>query len=154
MAWPEVVAAKKKLLEIMEKIHGPQSLGGLTREELRTGVTTGFGVRKLAAMLGESPASTSQDLKLAALVESMPQLKNTTSKEVAGRTALGMILSAAVAKGLIKPIANAAGSIGSSTAALKPLEYRVMIYCKDEVDQADVMAEMMKRGYKCQAVIV
>jgi ParB-like nuclease domain len=151
--WPEQVAAKANLMKIMEAIHGKQTIGGLTREEKRSGETSGFGVRKLAAMLGESPATVSNDLHLARMVEAMPQLAKASSKSVAQTQSLGVILATAVKAGLVsKNTANAAQTTAAHVA--KPLEYRVMVFCKDEAEQVSIMNEMMTRGIKCQAIIV
>lgn len=154
MAWPEVIAAKAELLRIMERIHGPQAIGGLTREAKRTGETEGFGVRKLAAMLGESPATVSQDLKLAAVVDSMPQLKTIQSKSVAQGQAMNMILAAGIKAGLIKPSETLVSAVGGQANTVAALQYRVVIHCKDEQDQATLLQEMAGRGYKVEAVIV
>jgi DNA modification methylase len=74
LTWQEQVLGKQMLLETMQKIHGESIVGRPTRAESRTGETQGFGVRKLAAMLGESPATTSQDLQLARAMQNMPKL--------------------------------------------------------------------------------
>jgi DNA modification methylase len=117
MEWPEQVAAKAKLLEMMQSIHGTQTIGGQTREEKRSGETEGFGVRKLAAMLGESPATVSNDLHLAKLVEALPALKNQANKSAAFRT--GTI---AVATMVLKQKAAQAASTVTASAP-KPKKY-------------------------------
>lgn len=85
MTWAEQVEAKKKLYDLMVEIHGTTGAGGMTRAEKLAGETTGFGVRKLAAMLGESPATVSNDLQLANMVQAMPHLKKEESKSSAAR---------------------------------------------------------------------
>ena len=87
LTWQEVVGGKKLLLETMQSIHGVAEAGGRTREELRTGQSDGFGVRKLAAMLGESPASTSRDIQIAQIIEKVPSLATAESKGIAFRKA-------------------------------------------------------------------
>lgn len=71
LSWQEQVLGKKQLLEIMESIHGKAEMG---RGQ------SGFGVRKLAAMLGETPAATSKDLKIAELATALPKLLNLKTK--------------------------------------------------------------------------
>lgn len=87
LTWQEVVNGKKLLLETMQSIHGVAESGGRTREELRSGESQGFGVRKLAAMLGESPASTSRDIQIAQIIEKVPFLGLAESKGIAFRKA-------------------------------------------------------------------
>lgn len=87
MNWSEQVTAKAELLRLMQSIHGVASTGGRTREEIRTGVSQGFGVRKLAAMLGESPAITSKDLQIATAISVLPRLAQAPTKESAFRQA-------------------------------------------------------------------
>ncbi len=87
MTWDEVIAAKAKLLEIMQQIHGVQAAQGgrPTARESAAGTTDGFGVRKLAAMLGESAATTSSDLQLASMLKVMPHLTRCENKSAALR---------------------------------------------------------------------
>ena len=82
--WQEQVQAKSQLLELMQSIHGTATSGGRTRAELASG-SDGFGVRKLAAMLNESPAQTSKDLQIANAIKSLPQLRSADTKESAFR---------------------------------------------------------------------
>jgi ParB-like chromosome segregation protein Spo0J len=147
MDWPEVIAAKTKLLEIMTKIHGHVTQGGLTREERRTGEIKGFGVRRLAAMLGEAPSTVSQDLRLAEMVKIAPQLKNHQSKTAAQAQSLAVVVAAAIRSKIIT-------QDDAKMAAQKALDYRVLIFCKDEKDQIALLQEFQKRNYKTQAVIV
>jgi DNA modification methylase/ParB-like chromosome segregation protein Spo0J len=86
MTWPEQVEGKQRLLELMQSIHGgSRGAGAPSGREIAAGETSGFGVRKLAAMLGESPALISKDLQLATLVRAMPQLAKQESKSSASR---------------------------------------------------------------------
>ena len=86
MTWPEQVEGKQRLLELMQSIHGgSRGAGAPSQKEQALGETSGFGVRKLAAMLGESPALVSKDLSLAKLVRAMPVLAKQESKSSAQR---------------------------------------------------------------------
>ena len=85
LTWQEEIDAKAKLLELMETIHGTTGAGGLTRAERQAGDSTGFGVRKLASMLGESVGKTSKDLQIARAVAALPQLRAADTKEGAFR---------------------------------------------------------------------
>jgi ParB-like chromosome segregation protein Spo0J len=86
LSWPEQVEGKQRLLELMQSIHGgSRGAGAPSQKEQALGETSGFGVRKLAAMLGESPALVSKDLHLATLVRAMPVLAKQESKSSAQR---------------------------------------------------------------------
>ncbi len=85
MTWAEQIEGKQKLLELMQSIHGSTGAGRPSLREQSAGEVTGFGVRKLAAMLGESPALVSKDLHLATLVRAMPVLAKQESKSSAQR---------------------------------------------------------------------
>lgn len=87
LSWQEAVTAKKRLLEIMVQIHGAARPGHPSRSD-QLGITNeGFGINKLAALLGESNAQTSKDIELANLIESVPQLARAETKEAARRQA-------------------------------------------------------------------
>lgn len=85
LTWQEEIEGKQRLLAMMQSIHGVARMGAPTKSEKRAGVIVGFGVNKLAAMLGESNAQTSKDLELASLVEKFPHLKKADTKESARR---------------------------------------------------------------------
>jgi DNA modification methylase len=85
--WQEEVVAKKGLLETLQKIHGIARPGAPTHQEIIGVVSKGFGINKLANLLGESNAKTSQDIELAALLQAVPQLAQAETKEAARRTA-------------------------------------------------------------------
>jgi len=88
LTWQEQVAGKQRLLTLMQSIHGaPSQGGGLTREQRAAGTGTGFGVNKLAAMLGESSATTSKDLEIASMLKALPTLASADTKESAFRKA-------------------------------------------------------------------
>jgi site-specific DNA-methyltransferase (adenine-specific) len=124
MEWPEIVAAKQQLFELMEKIHGVQKTSGFTKSETRTGQTEGFGVRKLAAMLGESPATTSQDLQLSRMVKVIPGLAKADNKTAAMRTGmLGLMIEAIKQKNTETEKARLASNvIASKDGTLPPPE--------------------------------
>lgn len=97
LSWQEEVLAKKRLLTIMQQIHGEARSGPPSKSDVVGITSSGFGINKLAALLGESNAQTSKDIELANLVESAPMLARAESKEAARRQA---ILAVAVATGL------------------------------------------------------
>lgn len=77
LTWQEELLGKQQLLQIMQSIYGPPKSGpGKAFGDDKPG----FGVAKLATMLGESQASTSQDLHVAALITQIPQLRSAKSK--------------------------------------------------------------------------
>jgi DNA modification methylase/ParB-like chromosome segregation protein Spo0J len=81
MSWPEQIEAKRRLEELLNQRYGSRGMGGATRSE-KAGASiseTGVSIRKLAAVLGESPATVSQDLNLAKALAVLPALgKNET----------------------------------------------------------------------------
>jgi ParB-like chromosome segregation protein Spo0J len=101
LSWQEEVTAKKRLLEVLQQIHGVAQRGRPSSSE-QLGVTSpGFGVNKLAALLGESNAQVSKDLELAELIEFVPQLARAETKEAARRQAV-LATSVAVALQQVK----------------------------------------------------
>jgi ParB family chromosome partitioning protein len=76
LSWQEQLAAKQELLTMMQSIYGPPKAGPI---EVVT-AKPGFGVNRLASMLGESPATTSLDLKVATAMRAMPQLRFAKNK--------------------------------------------------------------------------
>lgn len=95
LTWQEEVLGKQRLLETMQEIHGTAKLGGPTRAETSGAVTPGFGVNKLAAMLGESQGQTSKDLMVARYMSVVPGLSKAETKESAYRQLkiLGAVIS-------------------------------------------------------------
>lgn len=87
LSWQEAVTAKKRLLEIMQTIHGTVTSGRPSRSETLGVSSSGFGINKLAALLGESNAQTSKDIELANLIEAVPMLARAETKEAARRSA-------------------------------------------------------------------
>jgi DNA modification methylase len=77
LSWQEQLTAKQELLKLMQGIYGPPKAGGPV-EQLSS--QPGFGVNRLASMLGESPATTSLDLKVATALLAMPQLRLSKNK--------------------------------------------------------------------------
>lgn len=86
LTWTEQVEGKKRLLVLMQSIYGQPKMGPPTREERQDPNLRGFGVNRLAAMLGENKSITSQDLELADAIEAMPTLRKSETKESARRT--------------------------------------------------------------------
>ncbi len=80
LTWQEELTAKQELLELMQSIHGAAKVG-----QPKVGAAPGFGVRTLASMLGESPATTSKDLEVARAIKLFPHLKRAETKESARR---------------------------------------------------------------------
>jgi DNA modification methylase len=94
LTWQEQVLAKARLLETMQAQYGPPTGGRPTTNQRIGASPQGFGINKLAAMLGESSAATSKDIELARLIEAVPQLRSSETKEAARRTAqLGTIVA-------------------------------------------------------------
>lgn len=87
LSWQEAVLAKKRLLEIMQQIHGVSRPGHPSRSDSLGITSPGFGINKLAALLGESNAQTSKDIELAELIEAVPVLARAETKEAARRQA-------------------------------------------------------------------
>lgn len=85
--WTEVVEAKRQLFELHQLRLGPSSPSG-----------EGFGVRKLAAMLGESPEHTSNDLELASLITKVPSLRLAESRQEARRLLTRQVLTHVAAR--------------------------------------------------------
>ena len=85
LSWQETIIAKKRLLELMQKIHGVARPGYPSRSDTLGITSPGFGINKLAALLGESNAQTSKDIELANLIEQVPQLARAETKEAARR---------------------------------------------------------------------
>lgn len=75
LTWQEIVNGKAQLLKTMQAIHGVPSGG-----RPKVGETGGFGVAKLAAMLGESIGAVSQDLSVASALEQFPTLARAETK--------------------------------------------------------------------------
>ena len=100
LSWSEQVLAKQRLLAIMQQLHGVATSGRPS-----VGVDPGFGVNKLAAMLGESNAQTSKDLELASFLTIAPELRKAETKEAARRQA---VLAVAVAHSIQKLQAQSA----------------------------------------------
>jgi DNA modification methylase len=94
LSWQEAVIAKKRLLEVLQKIHGIARPGYPSRSDTLGITTPGFGINKLASLLGESNAQTSKDIELANLIEAVPDLARAETKEAARRSASLAILVA------------------------------------------------------------
>ena len=90
LSWPEHIAAKARLFELMQSIHG----AGKGFGQGKSSSFDGFSLRKLAAMLGENPSVTSRDLELAGFVKSHPSLASLPTKADAVRK-LGVAITVA-----------------------------------------------------------
>jgi DNA modification methylase len=97
LSWQEEILAKKRLFEIMVQIHGPARSGPPARTDAIGITSSGFGINKLAVLLGESNAQTSKDIELAELITTAPMLAKAETKEAARRQA---VLAVAVATSL------------------------------------------------------
>ena len=86
-SWQEEILAKKRLLDLMQQIHGVARAGAPSNSDTLGITSTGFGINKLASLLGESNAQTSKDIELANLLEAVPILGKAETKEAARRQA-------------------------------------------------------------------
>jgi DNA modification methylase len=86
LAWPEEIASKRKLFQIMQKIHGVNKGFGAGKSRAHDG----FSMRRLAEMLGESISNTSRDLELANYVVKHPVLSKLPNKSDAIRKLDGL----------------------------------------------------------------
>lgn len=91
LTWQEQLDAKQRLFDLMQQIHGKPITGRPRISDNSGGV--GFGINKLASMLGESVGTTSTDLKIARAIQQMPQLRFSQTKAQA-ITTLGIIATA------------------------------------------------------------
>jgi ParB family chromosome partitioning protein len=104
LSWQEELLAKKRLLDLLQQIHGVSGPGRPTRSEALGIASPGFGINKLASLLGESNATTSKDLELAALIEQIPQLAKAETKEAARRQVLlGTTVAVALQQAKLNP---------------------------------------------------
>jgi DNA modification methylase len=104
LSWQEAVIAKKRLLEIMQQIHGVARSGYPPRSDSLGLTSSGFGINKLAALLGESNAQTSKDIELASLIEAVPELAKAETKEAARRQAsLALAVAGALQQQKLNP---------------------------------------------------
>lgn len=76
LSWQEELAAKAQLLKMMQSIYGQPKVGPISQIDSQPG----FGVNRLASMLGESPTTTSHDLKIARALDVMPALRGLKNK--------------------------------------------------------------------------
>jgi DNA modification methylase len=104
LSWQETILAKKRLLEVMQTIHGVARPGYPSRSDQLGITSSGFGINKLAALLGESNAQTSKDIELATLIEQVPQLRAAETKEAARRqVSLAMTVATATQQQALNP---------------------------------------------------
>jgi site-specific DNA-methyltransferase (adenine-specific) len=104
LTWTEEIVAKKQLLETYQRVYGAARTGYVSRSDIIGLTSPGFGVNKLANLLGESNAQTSKDLELARLVEAVPELAKAETKEAARRQAgLAMTVAGALIQQKLNP---------------------------------------------------
>jgi hypothetical protein len=137
LSWTEQLLGKQRLLAIMQELHGAPIIGRPTSAE-KASSQPGFGVNKLAAMLNESAASTSQDLELAALITKIPILQQQPTKEAAKRQ---LELAMKIALGTQKP------------QVATPLQYKILVECRDEEEQKTLLTQFRSVGLKCTPVV-
>ena len=138
LTWQEQVLGKQQLLTLMAKIHGPAKMG---RGQ------TGFGVNKLAAMLGETAAATSKDLKIANMVRVIPALAGEASKAAVER-------KFAVLKTILKNISVGGQSVDEALQATEPVtKYAIIVECADEASQLLLLTRFIKEGLQCRALL-
>jgi hypothetical protein len=139
LTWQEQCLGRKQLLETMQALHGVVSSGAQTVGK-RTGVVEkGFGVRRLAAMLGISPATVSLDVQAATLITKVPSLSSLGSRDAV----LAKLATA------IQTVTNPKG-----VTVAPAISYRVMVMCANENDQIALIMRLEQEGYKCQPVLV
>lgn len=142
MTWSEEVLGKQRLLVIYQKIYGAPTggrpTGAVNSRNYIDPKNTGFGVRKLAELLNENVATTSQDLEMAALVSQIPTLAKEQSREAAkGKLALALKIQA--------------GTNASHIA--KPLIYKILVECESEQHQIALLTQFRGAGLKCQPIV-
>lgn len=138
MTWFEEVLGKQRLLEVYQRIYGAPVPGQPSRSVQQGLKPAGFGVRKLAELLNESPSMTSQDLEMAALVDKIPILKNEPSREAAKRR-LELALKIQAGKSVLP--------------SAKPLAYKILVECDSEQHQLVLLTQFRGAGLKCQAIV-
>lgn len=112
--WAEHIAAKQRLFDLMQSIHGASKGFGAGR----SGAFDGFSLRKLAAMLGENPSVTSRDLELAGFVAKHPMLATLPTKADAARK-LGVAMTVAAMQSIAKK--SSVVSSGAAGAVIPPV---------------------------------
>jgi DNA modification methylase len=113
--WSEHIAAKQRLFELMQSIHGVAKGFGAGK----SGAFDGFSLRKLASMLGENPSVTSRDLELAGFVKSHPSLAALPTKADAVRK-LGVAITVAAMQKIASKtsvVTPASGAVSSTVGA-------------------------------------
>jgi ParB-like nuclease domain len=142
MTWSEEVLGKQRLLAVYQKIYGPPTggrpTGAVASRSYIDPKNTGFGVRKLAELLNESPATTSQDLEMAALVTNIPILAKELSREAArGRLALALKIQ----------------NNQNTPSVAKPLMYKILVECDSEQHQISLLTQFRGDGLKCSPIV-
>ena len=144
MSWSEQIEGKRRLKELLDQIHGTRAAGGLTRAE-KSGETsieqTGSSLRKVASILGESPATLSQDIRLAEFLKIAPMLAQAESKTMAFTKAKDALKAYQAKMSGVLP-------------ELPKISFRVLVFVDDEAAQAALIQTLEAQGYTCQPVIV
>jgi hypothetical protein len=147
LTWQEEVEGKSRLLALMQSIHGVARMGAPTKSERIAGTgSSGFGVNKLSAMLGESNANTSNDLSLASAMAVVPELKKAQTKEDAKRQMVKLVIAA---------MAKSQG-VDVQAPAFMPraaLVYQIVVKCRDEVHQRELLSRFTAEGLECRVLI-
>jgi hypothetical protein len=150
MTWQEQAKGKAKLLELLQQIHGVRPSGGVTKDARTAGgigsskedpTQTGFSMRKLASVLGESPANVSVDLQIAEAMRIVPSLEKMDSRAAA----------LTKVKAILEQMRNKNAGIVPTAPVVS---YRVLVHVANEVAQADLIKELEARGLKCEPVII
>lgn len=116
LTWSEIVLGKQQLLEIKQQEHGLATMGRPSASA--SGEARGFGVRSLAAMLGESAATTSEDLELASYVKKHPVLAQMPTRADARRKlGVAMTTAAMQAVAALKPRQTVIDASGQTVTA-------------------------------------
>jgi ParB family chromosome partitioning protein len=146
LTWQEEVRGKQDLLKIMQSIYGPPKMGAPTRSERLTGTISGFGVNKLSSMLGESNTQTSNDLALAAAIKAAPILAKAPTKEAAKAQMVKLVVAA---------LAQERGENIKAPSFIpqKQLLYKIIVDCRDEKHQVELLNRFAKEGLACRALI-
>jgi DNA modification methylase len=128
--WSEVVEAKARLLRLMQSIHGVSKGFGSGREWTKD---SGFGIRRLAEMLGENPSTTSRDVELAGFVAKHPMLASLPTRADAQRK-LGVAVTVAAMQISAKrstvtagsgPTSAVVGAVGTDASPAPPVSQPV-----------------------------
>jgi ParB family transcriptional regulator, chromosome partitioning protein len=146
--WQEQIEGKARLLRLMQQIYGNIKMGPPSAQERTTGIPSGFGVNKLAAMLGESKAQTSTDLQLATVVATIPSLAKAKNKADATAQFKKLAATALAVKG------GAPANLPTMKQAIQTvLQFKIIIDCNNEEHQKMLFERFTKEGIRCRLLI-